>query len=174
MSKRLKKRFPIWSPKRSRHIKMHSYLKLFAWIIIYLAVGFGIGQITQGSIDSWYKDIQKPSFNPPNWIFPLMWSLLYVTIAAAGWNLWERNGTKTLKILFALYTVLNWAWTPIFFGAQQIGLALFWIIAINVVNFVFIKRAWKAQHISAYLMIPVFLWTLFAMVLNYNIWMLNS
>lgn len=153
---------------------MHSYLKLFAWIIIYLAVGFGIGQITQGSIDGWYQDIQKPSFNPPNWIFPLMWSLLYVTIAVAGWNLWERNGTKTLKILFALYTVLNWAWTPIFFGAHEIGLAFFCIIAINAVNFLFINRAWKSQPISAFLMIPVLLWTLFAMVLNYNIWMLNS
>lgn len=152
---------------------MPNYIKLPLWIIVYLGVGFAIGQVTQGSIDGWYQEINKPSFNPPNWIFPIMWSFLYVLIAITGWNLWREKGSKDLKIIYIFYTILNWLWTPIFFGLHQIEAGLVWIILINIVNFVFLIRAWNKSRICAILMIPVFLWTMFAMVLCYKIWELN-
>ena len=153
---------------------MNKYLSLFLWIIVYLGVGFGIGQITQGAIDGWYADLQKPSFNPPNWIFPIAWSFLYVLIATAGWNLWRKGAGKTLKALFILYTVLNWAWTPIFFGMEQMLVAFVWIWVLNVVNLAFIIKAWRPVRLSSSLMILPLFWTLFASVLNYAVWMLNS
>lgn len=153
---------------------MNTYIKLALWIILYLAVSFGIGQLTQGSISGWYQDLDKPSFNPPNWIFPVMWSFLYITIAIAGWKLWEVKANRTLKGLFIMYTLLNWAWTPIFFGLNALAFGFVWIAAINLINIIFIVKAWQPNRFSAYFMIPVLLWTLFAAVLNYSIWILNA
>ena len=153
---------------------MPSYAKLFLWVTAYLLVAFMIGQSMQGSIDGWYKALNKPSFNPPNWIFPIMWSILYVFIATAGWNLWKMGASIRLKGLYILYTLMNWAWTFIFFGAQQIFLGLLWLTALNIVAALFIIIANRQARFSALLMIPPFLWTLFACFLNYNIWMLNS
>lgn len=154
-------------------MRIHKYLKLALWIIGYLAVSFAIGQLTQGSIQGWYQDLEKPSFNPPNFIFPIVWSLLYVMVAIAGWTLWRVDATKQLKIIFIVYTLMNWAWTPLFFGAQQIALGFFWIMIMNLINIIFIIRAWPIVRLSAVLMIPLLVWTLFASLLNYNIWILN-
>ena len=153
---------------------MNQYASLTIWIVVYLAVGFGIGYLTQGSIDTWYAELDKPFFNPPNWIFPVMWSVLYVTIAMAGWRLWGVGAPKEVKGLFILYTFMNWAWTPIFFGLHEMMIGFFWIVAINVINAIFLMKAWRSNQWAARLMIPVFLWTLFAAVLNHQIWMLNG
>ena len=153
---------------------MHPYLKLALWIGLYLSVAFGIGQSTQASIDSWYQTLEKPSFNPPNWIFPIMWSFLYILIATAGWKLWQVGASIKLKIIYIIYTLLNWAWTPIFFGAQLIFPAFIWIVAINAVTILFISQAYKEVRLSALLMVPPLLWTLFAALLNYYIWRMNG
>lgn len=153
---------------------MSKYLKLILWIFIYLAVSFGLGYLTQDNVQGWYQILNKPSFNPPNWIFPVMWTFLYVLIAAAGWNLWQRHSDPKLKVLFILYTLLNWTWTPIFFGLEQIFIGFIWITLINVITVSFITAAWSKASLSAYLMIPPLLWTLFAAVLNYYIWALND
>lgn len=153
---------------------MHRYAKLFLWIAGYLIVAFGIGQTMQGNVDGWYQTLNKPSFNPPNWIFPIMWSILYVLIATAGWKLWDIGASHKLKGVYILYTLMNWAWTPIFFGAQQMFMGLLWIVALNLVAALFIVVANRQVRLAALLMIPPFLWTLFASFLNYSIWMLNS
>lgn len=152
---------------------MNTHIKLFLWIILYLGVGFGIGQITQGEIDTWYQTLNKPSFNPPNWIFPIMWSILYVMLATAGWKLWAVGAPSKLKIIFVVYTLMNWAWTPIFFGAHELAIGFYWILAINIVNLGFIIMAWRPVRLSALLTIPLVCWTCFAMILSYNIWQLN-
>lgn len=153
---------------------MRRSFKLLLWVGLYLAVGFGIGQMTQGSIDTWYQALNKPSFNPPNWIFPVMWSILYVMTAIAGWRLWDVSAPKNLKLIFIVYTLMNWAWTPIFFGLHQIELAFFWIVALSVLNALFIYKAWPMVRLSAVLVVPLLCWTTFAGVLNYMIWTLNS
>lgn len=153
---------------------MKKYLSLIAWIVVYLAVAFGIGQITQGEITSWYAGLEKPSFNPPNYLFPIVWSILYVMIASAGWKIWQSDKqVRELKWIFIGYTILNWAWTPIFFGAHEILLALIWIGVLNVLTVLFIVKSWNVERIAAFLMIPPLLWTSFAMVLNYAINALN-
>jgi len=152
--------------------------KFFTWVIwvgIYLAVAFGIGQSTQGSITTWYAALEKPDLNPPNYIFPIMWTFLYILIASAGWKIWQSyKSVQDLKWLFIGYTILNWSWTPIFFGAQEILLALIWIGVINIITVLFIIKAWNVERIAALLMIPPLLWTSFAMYLNYSIYLLNG
>lgn len=153
---------------------MPQYIKLILWIGIYLAVSFGIGQLTQSEISGWYQNLEKPSFNPPNFVFPIVWSILYVMTAIAGWNLWRVAAAKNLKAIFIAYTLMNWAWTPIFFGAHQITLGLVWIIALSLMNLTFIIKAWTPVRLSALLVTPLLAWTSFASVLSYYIWMLNS
>lgn len=156
---------------------MNKYVSLFLWIALYLGVGFAIGSSTEGSIQGWYKTLEKPEFNPPNWIFPIMWSILYAMIATAGWNLWRKNAASSgLKTIFIIYTICNFAWTPIFFGMEQIYAAFICIMAVNFFNALFIYKAWsnsRSFQFSMYMMIPPLLWTLFAAVLNYAIWVLN-
>lgn len=153
---------------------MNNSIKLLLWITLYLGVGFAIGQATQGNIDTWYQTLDKPSFNPPNWIFPVMWSILYIMLAAAGWKLWQVGAPKSLKIIFIVYTLMNWAWTPIFFGAHELALGFYWLLVINAMNLAFIVLAWRPVRLAAILTIPLICWTLFAMVLSYNIWQLNA
>jgi len=152
---------------------MHKYIKLGIWIIAFLVISFGIGQLTQGGMQDWYQNLEKPSFNPPNYIFPIVWSILYVMIAIAGWNLWQVGASKSLKVIFGAYMLMNWAWTPIFFGAHQVTLGLIWIVALSVLNLVFIIKAWAAVRLSAILMAPLLAWTSFASILSYFIWALN-
>jgi tryptophan-rich sensory protein len=153
---------------------MRKIITWLIWVGAYLAVGFAIGQVTQGSITTWYAALNKPNLNPPNYIFPIAWSILYVMIASAGWKIWQSSHTsKDLKWLFIGYTILNWAWTPIFFGAHQIFLALIWIVLLNLVAIIFIVKSWTVDKIAASLMIPPLLWTCFALYLNYAIYALN-
>lgn len=152
---------------------MNKYLKLSLWIIAFLAISFGIGQVTQGGMQDWYQALEKPAFNPPNWVFPIVWSILYVMIAIAGWNLWQSGAATSLKITFMIYMLMNWVWTPIFFGLHMIAGGLIWIIALTMVNLTFILMAWRPVRLSALLMIPLLVWTSFASVLSYYIWALN-
>lgn len=149
------------------------YLKLALWIIGYLVVSFTIGQLTQGGIQGWYQDLQKPALNPPNWIFPIMWSVLYVMIATTGWLLWEKGAGTGLKTLFIAYTLMNWLWSPLFFGLHQTAFAFAWIMMINALNLAFIIKAWFGAPTAAKLMISPLLWTSFAAYLNLAIWLLN-
>lgn len=153
---------------------MRKYLTLSLWIVGYLAVSFGIGQVTQGGMQGWYQALEKPAFNPPNLAFPIVWTILYVMTATAGWNLWRVSADTKLKAIFIGYTLMNWAWTPIFFGLHAIGLALIWIIALTLLNLAFIILAWKPAKLSALLVLPLLGWTAFASVLNYAIWTMNS
>ncbi len=154
---------------------MNKYIKLIIWIVVYVGVAFGIGQVTQGEITTWYAGLEKPWFNPPNFLFPIVWTILYIMIATAGWKIWQSSkDVKDLKILFVAYTILNWAWTPIFFGAHEILFALVWIIILNITALIFIIKSWNKVRLSAVLMIPPLLWTSFAMVLNYSIYVLNT
>jgi len=154
---------------------MKKYISLALWIIVYLAVAFGIGQLSQSAIDSWYAGLEKPALNPPNYIFPIMWTFLYILIASAGWKIWQsQKEVRELKWIFIGYTVLNWAWTPIFFGAQEILLALIWIAVINGLTLTFIILSWNKERLASILMIPPLLWTCFAMYLNYSIYVLNT
>lgn len=155
---------------------MQQYLKLGIWIVAFLVISFGIGQVTQGGMQGWYQALERPSFNPPNYIFPIVWSILYVMIAIAGWNLWQVGAVKSLKVIFGAYMLMNWAWTPIFFGLHMITAGLIWIVALSALNLLFIIKAWrfgKPVRLSAILMMPLLAWTSFASVLSYFIWALN-
>jgi tryptophan-rich sensory protein len=129
------------------------------------------------STDGWYAGLNKPSWNPPGWAFGVVWPVLYAMMAVAAWLVWREGGWKfrhqALK-WYLLQWALNALWTPLFFGAHQIGWAvieilLLWL-AIGATALVFrpIKR------IAALLLLPYLAWVTFAAFLNFTIWRMNS
>lgn len=155
---------------------MKKYLPLAGWIFVFEVVSALIGQATRAEVDGWYQALTKPPLNPPDWIFPIMWTILYALIAAAGWSVWRERAqpkAQPLLILFAAYMALNWSWSFVFFNAHQMLLGFIWIVALNLIAVVFILKAWDRVRIAAYLMIPPLMWTLFASYLNGGVYILN-
>lgn len=150
---------------------MRKYLSLLLFLLIVLGGGTLIGWATLPG--EWYAALAKPPFNPPNWIFGPTWSVLYVLIAIAGWRTWRREPSGTAMKLWVAQLILNFCWSPAFFGAQQIGLALIIIAAMEIAILAFIVAVRKIDRISACLFAPYAAWVAFATLLNASIFWLN-
>jgi translocator protein len=155
-------------------IKRNYVLSLIVFFLICFAVA-GLGSLaTTPNIPTWYANLNKPSWNPPSWVFGPVWTLLYAMMAVAGWLVWKRVGWGTAMICFAVQLGLNLAWSFIFFAAHQPGLAfleiiLLWLaIAATIVSFSAVSKT------AAGLLVPYLLWVSFAAALNFTIWRLNS
>lgn len=122
---------------------------------------------------AWYAGLAKPAFNPPNWLFGPVWTLLYVLIGIAGWRVWYRSGRADLKALWIAQMVLNLAWSPAFFGARSPALGLVVILPLLAVIVLFIWRSRRADATAALLFVPYAAWVGFASVLNGAILALN-
>jgi translocator protein len=153
--------------------------KLLPKIIISVFICAGLGALsglsTIDAINSWYRTLSKPSWNPPNGIFGPVWTILYILMgisAALVWN--SRNDRKKQALaIFIIQFILNLLWTYIFFGRQDILLALADIIALWVIIVMTIVYFYNINRIASFLLIPYLLWVSFATVLNYSIYMLN-
>jgi tryptophan-rich sensory protein len=147
-------------------------LTLGAFFIFLLGCGSLIGLVVRP--DTWYATLNKPPFNPPNWVFAPVWTALYVMIAIAGWRTWLRGGWRSTPMkLWVAQTALNFSWTPVFFGAHRPAVALVIILALLAVIVAFIVATWPRDRIAAGLFVPYALWVAFASVLNAAIVVLN-
>jgi tryptophan-rich sensory protein len=121
----------------------------------------------------------KPSFNPPNWVFAPVWSMLYVMMGVAAGLVWNRIDydkeiVKKALVLFAIQLALNALWSYLFFGLKNSMLAGVEIVILWLMIYETYLKFSKINKISGYLMIPYLLWVSFAMVLNASIWWLNK
>ena len=158
---------------------MNRYTKILICVASCLAIGFLSGQVTKDAIITWYQTIIKPSFNPPNWVFAPVWSLLFTFMGiAAGlvWNKIESNKevVKKALIFFVVQLALNSLWSYLFFGLQNPLLALIEIVLLWLMIYETYNQFVKIDKIAAYLFIPYLAWVGFAMILNANIWWLNK
>lgn len=150
-------------------------LVLGIFLIVCFAVSALGGAVTASSVGSWYQTLAKPSFNPPDWVFAPVWTLLYAMMAVAGWLIWRRAGVASRAALglFALQLILNLGWSLIFFGAQAIGAALveigFLWLAILATIIVF----YRIDRRAGLLLAPYLVWVSFAALLTASIWRLN-
>ncbi|OIQ46312.1 MAG: sensor histidine kinase [Roseobacter sp. MedPE-SW] len=133
--------------------------------------GISIGVLTAPG--DWYAALQKPFFNPPNWIFGPVWTLLYLAIAYVGWRLWQQQEQTGLRRLWSLQMGLNFLWSPAFFAAQMPVLALVIILLLLGALLLFVRRAWQSDRILAVLFMPYVAWVGFATALNTAIVLLN-
>ena len=122
----------------------------------------------------WYRALEKPSWTPPNWIFPVAWTTLYAMIAAAGCLLWRTGGLRSPAFrMWIGQLVLNAAWSGIFFGLQRPGWALADIGLLLAAIAATIALAWRRSRAAAWLLAPYLAWVAFATALNVAIWQLN-
>lgn len=149
-------------------------------LALFLAICLGIGAlgswVTAGSVGSWYPTLNKPSFNPPNWIFAPVWTTLYVLMAIAGWRVWRTDDGLPVRIplmLFGLQLGLNLAWSVVFFGFHDLAGAAVVIVALDFAVASTLHLFARRDRLAGALLVPYLLWILFATVLTGAIWRLN-
>lgn len=152
-------------------------MKLFISIALPLLVGGIAGFFTSAGVNTWYAVANKPSFNPPNWIFAPVWTALYIMMGIALYLVWKNETDKAVKqtalILFAVQLTLNFFWSFIFFYAKQPGWAFIEILAMWLMILLTIIWFRKISPVAALLLVPYICWVSFASVLNFYIWKLN-
>ena len=125
---------------------------------------------------SWYNSLNKPFFNPPSWIFGPVWTILYILIAISGIIIFNKRKKKKIHSAMRFYfgqLILNVIWSPVFFGAHQLFLALIIIIFMWILIYKTIKAFGKIEKNAAYLLYPYLAWVSFAGILNLSVWLLN-
>ena len=141
-------------------------------------VGIAATPFTTAGIYTWYNRIIKPSFQPPNWVFGPVWTILYALMGIAAYLVWEKGWekreVKAALGIFGIQLILNFFWSLIFFGNKAFGWAFVEILFLWVFIALTIWKFYKISKTAAYLLIPYILWVSFASVLNGAIWWLNK
>ena len=150
---------------------MTSRLSLIVFLVIVVGGGLLIGSVT--APEGWYAGLEKPAFNPPGSVFPPVWTVLYVLIAVAGWRIWRRDRGGLAMKLWWVQLALNFLWSPVFFWAHQIGIALAVVLVLLVAILAFIGVARRCDRVAAWLFVPYAGWVAYAAALNASILALN-
>lgn len=153
---------------RSRHLPA-----LAGWLVLCFAAAsmgafFGPG--------AWYASLQKPSWNPPGWLFGPVWTALYTMMAVAAWLVWRQDGWGRQRkplTMFLIQLALNALWTPLFFGWHLIGVAFFEIVLLWVAIATTLTAFRSVSRAAAWLLAPYLAWVSFAAALNFTLWRLN-
>jgi benzodiazapine receptor len=146
-----------------------SYLMLLLFVLVVSGVAFSAVQFQPGD---WYMHLEKPVWTPPSWLFPPVWSVLYLMIAVAGWLIFSGSNLP-LKILWVVQLLLNGLWSWLFFGMHRTGLGLIDIIAMFLCIAALFSLSRKTVKTVAWLMAPYLIWVGYASTLNAAIYMLN-
>lgn len=123
--------------------------------------------------DAWFEALQKPSFNPPNWVFGPAWTLLYALMAIAAWRVYRVAGLCLAIGLWGVQLAVNAIWSPLFFGLHRIDLALVDIVILDILVVATIVTFFRHDKLAGWLMVPYLAWISFATILNATIWQLN-
>ena len=155
---------------RSTSSKLRNALALVGFVVItFCAPLMSIGSIP----GAWYAALIKPAWNPPSWIFGPAWTLLYTLMAVAAWLVWKRVGFSRPLAFYFVQLALNAAWTPIFFGAHQLGWALIEILIMWIMILLTLLSFRRVTPSAGWLFLPYLAWVSFATVLNFTLWRLN-
>jgi translocator protein len=153
-----------------------SWLSLVPFLAVCFAAA-GIGSLaTGGSVNTWYPQLRKPQWNPPNWIFGPVWTILYAMMALSAWLVWRQAGwagARFALILFAIQLVLNTVWSVVFFGMQAIGAAFGEILLLWMMTIATAVAFASISFLAAWLLLPYIGWVAFASYLNFRIWQMN-
>ncbi len=148
-----------------------SWVALAVFLVLVIGIGALIG--TQSVPGAWYEQLTKPPLNPPNWVFGPVWFALYVLIAIAGWRVWVAAPTSNAMKFWGGQMLLNWAWSPIWFLAQQPWLAFAVLAAMWLAIVGFIVTSRRHDTLAPWLFVPYLAWVSFAGYLNLSIALLN-
>lgn len=153
-------------------------LKLIVSIIISQLAGLIGATFTSRAIPTWYATLNKPTFNPPNWLFGPVWTALYLLMGISLFLVWQKglyyNGVKIALIVFGIQLILNILWSILFFGLKSPLAAFIEIIILWLLILVTILTFYKISRAAAILLLPYILWVSFASILNFSLWRLNK
>ena len=151
----------------------NKYLSLVL-ILLFTFIASAIGGFTTAAFkEPWYSEIILPSFNPPSWVFAPVWTTLYILMSIAIWIIWIKFFDHKILKLYFFHLLFNATWSIVFFGFHQIELALINLIVILIFIIALMKIYFNKEKLSFFIMIPYFLWTTYALVLNTAIVILN-
>ena len=152
------------------------WIGLAIFLVACLGAG-GLGAIaTTPEIESWYKTIRKPWWNPPNYVFGPVWTTLFILMAIAGWLVWKPSGFRLAVLPLALFVVqliLNVTWSWIFFGLHLPGWAFAEIVVLWLAIVATTAAFFRCSKVAGWLLMPYLAWVGFAGFLNFTIWQLN-
>jgi tryptophan-rich sensory protein len=165
---------------RSLHASVMVIRRVLPWIqltcfLLITAVAPVLGSFTGPG--EWYAALNKPSWNPPGWVFGPVWTYLYITMAIAAWMVWRQSTHPKRNraiILYFVQLILNALWTPLFFGLQAPGWALLNIILLDIVVLATFIEFRNIRALAGWLLVPYLAWIFFATILNATLWGLNS
>lgn len=166
----------INQPTQAEDSTVKAAIGLAISITICFSAAFLGSMATNASVDNWYTEINKPQWNPPNWIFAPVWTALFLMMAVAAWLIWKQSGFTRSKMAlgaFGVQLVLNVLWSVIFFGLQQAGWACVEIAVLWIAIAVTIYLFYRHSKLAAGLMVPYLMWVSFAAFLNFTVWRLN-
>lgn len=162
----------LFRAKRKRSIGA-----LLLSILIAEGVGALSGFLGMSSM-GFYQKLKQPSFAPPGWVFPIVWSILYLLMGIAAYRIWirgrEGEDVRRALTLYAIQLLLNFLWTIIFFRFRMYGIAFYELLVLLFFIIITTIEFAKKDKLASALMIPYIFWVAFAGVLNYAIWILNK
>lgn len=150
--------------------------ELIVAIAIPIAGGF-IGSSLGGGDSEWYQRLNKPSWTPPNWVFPIVWTTLYVLMGVASFLIFQDGGFYHQAFALGAYVIqliFNFGWSPLFFGLHRPDIAFGWILLLWLAVANNIYFFYTENHVAGYLLIPLLVWVTVATCLNGYIWRNNA
>jgi translocator protein len=151
-------------------------IKLVVSIGLPLAVGAIAGMYTSAAVPEWYANLNRPSFNPPGWVFGPVWTVLYILMGISLFLIWKEEPGQARNWAIGVFFVqlaLNFAWSFIFFYSKMIGPALLEIIVLWITIVIMLLLFYRIRPLAAYINIPYLLWVSFATALNASYYLLN-
>lgn len=158
---------------------MNKITRIAIAIIVCLTVGYSSSTVTKTGVETWYPTIIKPVFNPPNWVFMPVWTLLFVLMGIAAGLVWDKIKEQNAEVkkalgFFLIQLALNAIWSYLFFGLKNPMLALIEIALLWLMIYETYLKFIKINKTAGYLLIPYMAWAGFAAILNASIWWLNK
>ena len=152
----------------------NKFLSFLIFIIITFSASFIGGIVTYTFKEPWYSNLIKPSFNPPDWVFGPVWTILYLFMSIAIWIVWQKNQKNlNLVLIYIIHLFFNTTWSIVFFAFQSILLALINLVVL-IILIIFLMIKYKSiSKLSFYIMFPYLLWCFFALILNTSLLFLN-
>jgi translocator protein len=149
---------------------MSKYLSLLPFVAAVMVAATSGALFSTGD---WYASLNKPSWTPPDWLFPIAWTILYLIIAIAGWLAWKAGGVGPAVVIWGVALILNALWSYFMFGRHDIALALIDVSGLWLATAAFVVATWSLEPRAAYLFLPYLAWVSFAGLLNLAVWRLN-
>lgn len=146
------------------------------WLVFSICLFACVAAGTTGAVfppGAWYERLNRPSWTPPNWLFPVAWTTLYIAMSIAAARVANLEGAGVAMALWALQIALNALWTPIFFGLRRIGGAIIVVIGLWTAVLLCMIELWTLDWIAGLLFAPYLLWCTVASALNIAVWRLN-